>query len=343
MSHTLFLPSIIISFAPAWWNHFYGMVFDRLFWQDPIARTERQREQQRLLYDRFGDIGLGERDPKPRPKAGDAYGHRFMSVFWSCEISYIDDQYPSAVVLPDALEQMQSLEVPSISNSPAVQQLYKEVTLLQERYGACEAVINFGGPLNNAVSVFGAEIYTACKLQPELARSVLQKMGEAVLVVHEHVVCPLNNIPPAVVFNQNFEIGNCPVGTVSPAVYRDVVRPVDMWLRRKFYGKFGLHHCGIFEPYAEVYRPLMPDKLDVGPGTDLYATRLAYPDTPITTYLEVGALASISREDLDSLIVKLIADALPTNLFPIITVAEAGPEVSDETVRNLMTLKERIL
>jgi hypothetical protein len=29
-----------------------------------------------LLFERFGDVGLGEHDPKPQPVAGEAYGHR---------------------------------------------------------------------------------------------------------------------------------------------------------------------------------------------------------------------------------------------------------------------------
>jgi hypothetical protein len=337
-----FFPTISISFAPAWWHYYYGMDYKREFWQDPIARTERWREQQRLLFDRFGDINLGERDPKPKPIAGEAYGHRFMSALWGCEISYIEDQYPSAVVLPDAAVQMQSIEIPDILGSPPVQQLHTEVDLLNERYGSCQVVINFGGPINNAVSVFGAEIYAACKIQPELAQNVLRKMGKMVLAVHEQVVCPLNKIPPDSVYDRYFEIGNCPVGTISPAVYRDVIRPVDIWLRQQFHGKFGLHHCGIFDAYAEVYRLLTPNTIDVGPGTNLRTTRKVYPDTPITTYLEVGSLSGISQSDLDNLVAKLIEDASPIGLFPQITIAEAGPEISDDTVRNLMTLKERI-
>ena len=46
-------PVIAISFAPAWWYHYYGMSFGRDYWQNPIVRTERDREQRRLLYERY--------------------------------------------------------------------------------------------------------------------------------------------------------------------------------------------------------------------------------------------------------------------------------------------------
>ena len=335
-------PAINFSFAPAWWYHHYGMEFSESYWQDPIARTERNCDQRRLLFERFGDIGLGEHDPKPQPVAGEAYGHRFMSAFWGCEVEYIVDQFPSAIVLPDAFQRMENLAVPHPPDSAAVRQLYSEARLLRERYGHCQATINFGGPLNNAVSVFGAEVLALCKAQPELAQQVLQKMGEAVLAVYDQVVCPLNSIPTSKAYNEEFWIGNCPVFMVSPQTYREVVLPADLWLRGHFRGRFGLHHCGIFEPYAAVYRPLRPGIIDVGPGTDLRLTRAAYPDTPIMTYLEVEALIGISRDRLDEMIGKMLTDAAPPRLFHTIAVAEAGPEVSDETVRHLMTVNERI-
>ncbi len=335
-------PNIVLNFGPAWWHTHYGMKFDREFWQDPIARTERWREQKRLLFERFGEVGLGEKDPLPQPVAGEAYGHRFMSAFWGCEIQYVEDQYPSAMILPEPYERMNRLEVPALANSPAVERLRSEVRLLRKNYGLCETVINFGGPLNNAVSVFGSEIFVVCKQEPDLARQVLKKMGQAVITVYDELVCPLNAISIAEGHNRYFEIGDCPVGMISPHIYQELVLPADLWLRNQFQGRFGLHHCGIFEPYAEAYRSLKFDCVDVGPGTDLRLTRNAYPDIPITTYLAVESLMDISQKELDGMLVKMIRDAAPADLFPTITIAEAGPEVSDETVRSLMTAKERL-
>jgi len=78
-------------------------------WQDPIKRTELDREKRRLLYGRFGDVGLGERDPTPEPVVGIEYGDRFMSALWSCDIHYLPDQAPSTIILDDAEKAMRSL------------------------------------------------------------------------------------------------------------------------------------------------------------------------------------------------------------------------------------------
>ncbi len=335
-------PAISISFAPAWWYHHYGMSFGRDFWQDPIARTERERDQRRLLFERFGSFGLGERDPQPRPVAGEAYGHRFMSALWGCDIEFIPTEYPAAIILPDAFQRMPTLKMPDLTVSPVVQHLKDEVGLLRDRYGRCEVAINFGGPLNNAVSVLGEESLATCKSNPTLASQVLQKMGEAVLLVYDQLVCPLNGISPAASREQAFGIGNCPVGMIAPATYRAVVLPADLWLRRQFRGAFDLHHCGIFDAYTEVYQDLYPTTLDLGPGSKLSVARKAYPQTGIAAYIEVGALSRMDRSAIDTMVAQMVTDASPLELFTFIRVAEAGPEVSDETVIDLLTARERL-
>ncbi len=53
-------PIIEITFGPAWWNHYYGMDFGNSnSWHDPVKATEREREQRKLLFERFGDVGPG--------------------------------------------------------------------------------------------------------------------------------------------------------------------------------------------------------------------------------------------------------------------------------------------
>jgi hypothetical protein len=338
-THSAF-PAISISFSPAWWRDHYGMTFEAYAWQNPIARTERDREQRRLLRERFGNVGLGERDPQPRPMVGGEYGDRFMAALWGCEIVYLPDQAPAAIILPDAARRMHTATLPDVEHAPIVQRAFADARLLQERYGHCEAAVNFGGPLNNAVSVFGDEVVAACAGEPVLAQRILRQMGEAVLAVHDQVVCPLNGQtggPPRGAYG----IGNCPVCMLSPRTYRDVVLPVDLWLSRQF-NELHLHHCGVFDAYAGVYQPLRPASLDLGPGSDLRVARSAYPNAAISTYIEVGRLRNIHQAGIDSLIADLVERAGLPELFTHIRIADIGPDIPDATIRSLLTIGERL-
>lgn len=332
-------PTLNISFAPAWWHARYVMDFGEQAWQDPLARTERDREMRRLLFERFGEVGLGEQGPAPRPNL-EAYGDRFMAALWGCEIRYFPDQAPAAVPVPNVRERMENLEVPDLASSPVIRQALEDARLLEERYGWCEGSINLGGPLNNAVSVFGEEILSACLAEPKLARRTLQKMAEALLAVHDQVVCRINGV--AVTSPRPAGgLGNCPVCMISPQTYREVVLPADLWFRNQF-REFGLHHCGSFHPYNEVYQELRPDSLDVGWETDRRATRRAFPHTAMSLMLEASALVGTDQVAIDDLIARMVEDGGPPELITRIWVAEAGPDLPDETVRSLMTVPQRL-
>ena len=333
-------PPIQITFAPAWWRACYGMTFTESLLRDPIARTELDREQRRLLYERFGDVGLGERDPQPHPAADGAYGHRFMAALWGCEICYLPDQAPAAIALPDAADRLAALQLSDFERSPVARQCLAEAETLGQRYGVCDGAINQGGPLNNAVSVLGEAILAACVSEPGVARQALMRMAEACLWVYDNLTRRIDGIA-ASAKRANLGLGNCPVCMVSPATYQAVVLPADLWYR-EHYEALLLHHCGVFHPYREVYKPLRPEHLDVGWGTDLRLVRQTYPTTPLSIEIQAKALIGKSRDELDRMVRRLLADASPIEQITHLWVAEAGPDVPDETVRNLVTAPGRL-
>jgi len=50
----------------------------------------------------------------------------------------------------------------------------------------------------------------------------------------------------------------------------------------------------------------------------------------------------MDRDVLDNLMARMVKDASPAELFTDIRVADAGPEITDEMVRNVMTVADRI-
>jgi hypothetical protein len=340
----IYFPKIEITFSPGWWSAKYGMDFSSATdWQDPVRYTARDQEQRRLLFERFGDVGIGEINPQPNPLVGVEYGHRFMSAFWGCEVLYLPGQWPHATPLPDAAERLATLQVPALDGNPAIELARRNARVLEKRYGHVQSAVNFGGPLNNAVSVLGEAIFEACAADPDLAQHVLYRMGEAVLQVHDRLECPINRVPAGQERQKNWGIGNCPVGQISPVMYQEVVLPVDFWFRRAFTGSdFALHHCGIFHPYAGVYQVIEPSDLDVGPGSDLRRTRQTYPRARISAYIEPSQFDHLDQAQIDACVAQILEDAAPLELITYIRAIEVGPELSDEAVRLLMTVQQRL-
>ena len=333
------LPSVSITFSPAWWYARYGISFGEEAWSDPIARTELDRTMRRLLHERFGDVGLGEHDPAAHPNV-EAYGHRFVAAFWGCGIRYFRDQPPAAVVLPEAAERLAHCQVPPVNTSPVVRKALSDARQLRERYGSCDGGINWGGPLNNAVSVFGEDILRALAQDGEAGGRALAAMASALILLYERVTFVVNRQP--VVWPQpSGGIGNCPVCMISPETYRRSVLPADEWYRAHF-RDFSIHHCGAMHPYAEVYSRLRPCALDVGWLSDRRQVRERYPRTPLSLMLEASVLRGKSQPEIDALVHGMVEEAAPADLITHIWVAEAGTEISDETVRDFMTVMSRL-
>jgi hypothetical protein len=134
MSKSEPFPKIDITFSPAWWHLNYGMDFGQALWTDVARATESACERSRLLYERFGDVGMGEASPEPKPQAAYTYGDRFMAAFWGCKIRYLPDQPPAAIVLDDPIRHMETIEVPDVDDSPVVEKAFHDAALLK---GAC--------------------------------------------------------------------------------------------------------------------------------------------------------------------------------------------------------------
>ena len=64
-----FIP-IELVFNPNWWHQTAGISFDESFYFDPAARIQHDVVMRRTLYERFGELGMGEPDPQPRPIIG---------------------------------------------------------------------------------------------------------------------------------------------------------------------------------------------------------------------------------------------------------------------------------
>ena len=48
-----------VGFYPDWWFANYGISFGREYYYSPEYRVDAQAKMQKALYERFGDVGLG--------------------------------------------------------------------------------------------------------------------------------------------------------------------------------------------------------------------------------------------------------------------------------------------
>jgi hypothetical protein len=317
------------TFSEAWFYRCHGMTFGEKYHHDPVFRTCQDREAMKLLHERFGQAGIGEKDPKPRPHL-EICGHRLIPALFGCEIFFQNDQAPSCRHLPvNSGPDIDAIPKPDLKANHWVEEFQKQGNLLVDRYGRVDATINYGGPLNAAVSVLGSEALAYLIEAPQIMGGFLQRIADLIVECYDKLMAPFN---PEREGARNLFIGNCPVVMLSPRTYKETVLPADLYLRQQA-GKFGLHHCGRMDLYVEDYRKLEPlEFIEVGWGSNLAAVRRAFPTAKLDLMINVYDLQKMSRETMREVINNMIHQALPVSCIRDVWVADIGPDVSDETV-----------
>jgi hypothetical protein len=321
------------TFSEAWFHHNHGLTFSEKYFFDPVFRTEQDREALRLLYARFGQAGIGEKDPQPRPHL-EVCGHRFMSALLGCEIVYQDDQAPSYRHLPITSEaDIAAISRPDLETNRWAQEFRKQGALLLARYGSTDAAINHGGPINVASSVLGTDALLYLSEAREVMGNFLDLIADICIESYDKLTVPFD---PKLAAGREMFIGNCPVMMINPRTYREVVLPADLRFR-KGVQKFGLHHCGPMDRYLEDYKRLEPlEFIEVGWGSNVAAVRQAFPTAILDLLINVYDACNMTASTLRDVISDMVKQGSPQHRIRDIWMADIGADVSDRVVMDFV-------
>ncbi len=317
------------TFSESWFHSNYGLTFGEKYCSDPIFRTEQDREARRLLFDRFGQAGIGEKDPEPRPHL-EVCGHRFLPALFGCEIIFQDDQAPSCHHLPiTSAAELAAIPKPNLETNRWAQEFRRQGGVLSSRYQRVDAAINFGGPINGAVTILGNEALLYLSESPPIMTWFLSMVADVCVEAHDKLTVAFDS--KAAVGRQLF-IGNCPVMMISSATYAEVVLPADLHYRKQI-NNFGLHHCGQMDRYLEAYQRLKPiEFIEVGWGSNVAAVHQAFPESKLDLMINIYDLQNMSRTAVRGLIAKMVGEVGLRECLRDVWVADIGPEVPGDDV-----------
>ncbi|MFM8321041.1 MAG: hypothetical protein ACKOC5_09030, partial [Chloroflexota bacterium] len=280
-----FLPLELV-FNPNWWHRTAGICFDRSFYFDPQARIANDLTMRRMLHRRYGDLGLGEADPQPRPVIGSPYvaGGFIIPALLGAEIQFAVDAAPQPLPLHWSVEQIERFEAPDFRRAGPMAELIAQMDALEAEWGRLVGDLNTDGLLNAAYHLYGAELFSDFYEAPQRVRRLLEQIGGLIADVAGYVrsrtgSCSISvNRMVAQVDPALFLHANCSVPMVSPASYRAMQLPVEQAMAARL-RPFGIHHCGDnLQRYAAAYAELQPAFVDVGWGSDVAACRRALPE-----------------------------------------------------------------
>jgi uroporphyrinogen-III decarboxylase len=335
-----FLPVEVV-FHASWWPRHYGFRFDEGFFFDPDRRVECERRMRQILHDRFGDLGLGEANAKPRPVVGPVHlAAGFLpSAVLGCEVKFFEDT--SVEVIPSNLtdEQVMALEVPDLQTSPAFQKLIKLMDVIEARFGALEGDVNWEGVQNVALNLRGPQLFADYYENPALARRLLDIAAQTISQMADYIrkrtgtnSVSVNRIVGQVDRRISLH-SNCTVTMVSAATYREFLLPYDRGLAATLW-PYGIHYCGadmhkVRHEFASVEGA---ELFDVGWGSDVAACRASLPSATFSLRLSPVRVSSLPREEVVRDVEHLLKAAGPLERAAVCCV-NMDDKTPDENVR----------
>ncbi len=286
MSGADFLPFEVV-FNPRWWHNTAGIDFTRDFYFDAAVRERNDLLMRRVLHERFGEAGLGEADPQPRPVAGSLHvaGGFVIPALLGAEVQFEPDAAPQPLPCHLSVEQLERLAVPDWRNRWPMNELIASWDGQEAQYGRLVGDLNTDGLLNAAYHFYGQDLFADFYAAPERVGRVLDVISQLIAEIALYVRSRTGSCSIAVnrmverVDPALFLHANCSVQMISPKSYRTMQLPVEKRLAAAL-RPFGVHHCGAnMHQVAPAYRELELVFADVGWGSDVAACRAALPDT----------------------------------------------------------------
>jgi hypothetical protein len=329
-----------VVFHPSWWHRHAGISFDEDFFYHPARRVEEERRMERVLYERFGDLGLGGDRDRDLPVIGpvhNAAGY-LLSEMLGCRVEYSGDAPPR--IIPANRPELE-IDVEAAFESPSFRRWQALISSLKARFGCVTGDINWGGVLNIALDLRGQGVFLDMTDLPDKVRLFFRRIAEVIERFTETVAAEtgttsvsvnrtVRHIRPAVLLHSE-----CALTMISTRHYEDFLLPIDSaWCQRR--RPFGIHYCGA-DPhrFAPAFAKIAHlDFLDVGWGGDVGALRRRLPGTFLNIRLSPVEIVDQSVDEIR----RAITDRVSASGNPWLTgvcCINMDDRVSDDRVRTM--------
>ena len=339
-----------VTLHPAWWHRHAGVSFGSAFFDDPEYRLEADCRMRRVLFEKFGQYGLGEERPEPRPILGsDLIASGYLhSMLLGCPVRFAHGNPPEVLCANLSDDAVLGLQPPDLTSSPVWQATERQIDWLLARFGRVEPCVNLMGVQNVALDLRGQQLYMDYYENPLLAHRLLSVCAESIAAVGLRLRGLSGRISGGVtaIVNQTapdvYLTSNCTVEMVSRQIYEEFLLCHDRRLAALFQ-PFGIHHCGqtmehVSQAYAQVAGLAFAE---VGAGSDLAAVRRHMPGVHLNARVSPVWLAQATYEEISSAVHALIEAGRPENLLSVSCVGIDASVEDGQVIRFLQACQSQ--
>jgi methanogenic corrinoid protein MtbC1/uroporphyrinogen-III decarboxylase len=311
-----------VGFYPDWFYNHYGISYDQKYYFDPETRIAARMEMEKRLGERFGDVGLGDPNPKPKPLI--TFGMVMLPAIFGCDIVFKENALPWAMPLNLSEDEIMRLEVPDLFTRPPMTDMIRQIDYLREKYGRVVGDINTTGVQNLALKIRGEQLYIDYFENPDLCHHLLRICTETIIRLFEFNkkvsgtgavdVTPMCDPKLCV-------LPNCTIEQVSLKAYEEFLLPYDNQVADAC-APVGIHHCGsvdqVLEGYAKVHHLAF---LEIGFGSDVRRAReVLGPQVALNARISPVLMKNGTPDEVSREVRSLIDQGSPLANFSIDTV-----------------------
>lgn len=294
-----------ITFHPSWWHKYAGIEFTKEFFEDADYRIKCDMKMRRVLFEHFGEFGIGEENPEERPVLGSdllAAGY-FHSALAGCEIIFSKDNSPQVKCMGLSDEDIEDIHIGDYKNHELYKNMVDQVEYMKEKYGYVVPAVNLMGIQNIALDILGQNLFIAYYTEPEEIDRLLGEITDMSIEIGQYFKSLSSEISNGVtaIVGQTvpdcYLTSNCSVEMISNDLYEEFLLKYDNKMAEIF-KNFGIHHCGqtmehLNEGYSKVKNLTFAE---VGAGSDFASVKKALPDTVLNARFSPVFLAENDEE-----------------------------------------------
>jgi hypothetical protein len=325
---------VSLGFEPAWFSRRCRVKFTGRWHRDPQYRHETLKAMKAELVRTFPSVRYwNPGDNRDLATISGVYGAYPIPHAFGIPLIYGEDRWPALDPRRRlSLQQIERLEADEVLGSPVVEDIFRQMNQIEQRWGVIHGYLNWQGVLNNAFNLRGQEIFLDMFDKPELVRRFFSVIAEVMIRLARKI--QKRQRASGFPINQ-FSVSNCVMNMVSPQAYAEFIRPLDARIAESF-ERFGVHTCNWdVTPYIEVLAALPKlGYLDMGMMSDMRRVRETFPDTYRAVLYSPVKLQEASLEEIRGDMEKIYDDLGPCDLV----MADIQASTPDERVQALLDM-----
>jgi hypothetical protein len=329
---------VSLGFEPAWYTQRCEVKFTDQWHRDPEYRHRTLKAMKAELVRAFPEVPYWDpEDDRDLATISGVYGAYPIAHAFGIPLVYGEDRWPALDPARRlSVEEIEALDADRVLQSPVVEDIFRQMDLIEQQWGVIHGYLNWQGVLNNAFNLRGQEIFLDMHDKPDLVRRFFSVITEVMIHLAQRVQERQRASGFAV---DQFSVSNCVMNMISPESYAGFVRPFDTRIAGSF-ERFGVHTCNWdVTPYIEVLAQLPKlGYLDMGMMSDMRRVRETFPDTYRAVLYSPVKLQEAGPEQIRSDMEKIYEDLEPCDLV----MADIQASTPDERVRTLLAMCEEI-